>query len=133
MLITLCGLPLVLQARVGAVQFELVEAQASLGLALNKALRSVNESRRPHNYEGSRAKALVAGRDAGLELRPWVALLRTIAVLNFKNAYVRPTPRQDAAASTKKSLIFAWRPGTQICVTSIAAANIGSAIGQKSL
>jgi hypothetical protein len=53
--------------------------------------------------------------------------LRIIAPLNLKNANARPTPRHGAAASTKKSLILAWRPGTQVCATSIATANVGSA------
>src|SRR5262249_32092726 len=54
--------------------------------------------------------------------------LRIAAALSFKGAYDNPTPRHEAAASTKKSLILAWRPGVQFCATSIAAANVGSAI-----
>jgi hypothetical protein len=54
--------------------------------------------------------------------------LRITAALSFKDACDNPTPRHEAAASTKKSLILAWRPGAQFCATSIAAANVGSAI-----
>src|SRR5262249_21976197 len=54
--------------------------------------------------------------------------LRITAAFSLTNAYDNPTSRHDAAASTKKSLILAWRPGAQICATSIAAANVGCAI-----
>src|SRR5262249_17741281 len=52
--------------------------------------------------------------------------LRITAAFSLTNAYDNPTPRHEAAASTKKSLILAWRPGAQICATSIAAANVRS-------
>ena len=54
--------------------------------------------------------------------------LRITAAFSLTNAYDNPTPTHEAAASTKKSLILAWRPGAQICATSIAAANVGCAI-----
>ena len=50
---------------------------------------------------------------------------------NFKSKYDSPTPTHDAAVSTKKSLILAWRPGTQFCATSIAPANVTCAIARN--
>src|SRR5262249_5083901 len=97
------------------------DPRAASGRRRNGRDRSRTEGSRPTDERRSGRKPVLGEPIA-------CGYLRIAAAFSLTNAYDNPTPRHEAAAATKKSLILAWRPGAQICATSIAAANVVSAI-----